>query len=40
MVHADGMTAEVAALDYPAFLQSHFQRDDFVLSRMDIEGAE
>ena len=40
MVQADGMQTEVEALDYPAFLQSHFQREDFVLSRMDIEGAE
>ena len=40
MVHADGMQTEVTALDYPTFLQSRFQREDFVLSRMDIEGAE
>jgi hypothetical protein len=40
MVHADGMQTEVAALDYPAFLQSHFKGEDFVLSRIDIEGAE
>jgi FkbM family methyltransferase len=40
MVHADGMKTEVNALDFPKFLESHFQQDDFLLCRMDIEGAE
>ena len=40
MVHADGLKLEVAALDYSAFLRSHFVEEDLALSRMDIEGAE
>ena len=40
MVHADGLKTEVNALDFPKFLESHFQKEDLLLCRMDIEGAE
>ncbi len=40
MIHADGMKTEGTAFCFPKFLEPHFLRDNFVLSSMDIAGAE
>ena len=40
MVHEDGIRVEVPALNFSDFLVRNFGREDTVIMRIDIEGAE